>query len=737
MRFTDETTPDTKIVIMTDGILLQELKGDPTLSTYSIIMVDEAHERSLNIDFILGLLKGIVRKRSDLKVVISSATINAAVFSEYFDECPIVTIDARMFPVEVIYEPPEYLHDFGSILVKILEIVGKIESRKLPGDILIFLSGEAQIKDCITAIQAENPKNSSICLPLYGRLSQEEQERVFEDFAPKRKVVVATNIAETSVTIDGIQFVIDPGFAKLNFYNQRNFTSSLVEVPIAKASCNQRKGRAGRTAPGKCHRLYTREDYDDRQLFTKEEIYRRDLSEVVLRMAELGIRDFEEFDFISDPGAENIRGAIEVLRVLEAIDDKRDLTPIGELMVRFPIIPRLARMIVASIMDYPEVLEEVLIAAAFLNDRAPFLLPQGLELEARKAHHSFRHKMGDFLSYLKIYRAFDLERDKEVFCNRNYLDFKGMNEIYNVKRQLGEIVSAMGIPIMGGGDISRYLCAVSKGLVNFVCRRTKKMDYSSITAYGIKIHPGSVMYRQRPEYIVAGEIFRTSQMYAMSVSPLYPDWIKEISPHLYSNLVRRHARPKTKALSGRDYTSFIKIGRQRFEIELGKKGKKTAVLPYEKLREAVSSLDMTSIQSYKGLKGKVLFKGSEILRGMNLDRILRIAPKLSFSQNIIEKWPRGAHLEYLRDSHQIVLFIPHLLQPCKKSKSKSRLGFLTLLTDGNGAYWFSSYGDFLQALEESISSLESLIDEDVNILSKEQEKMVNAAYRGLTQILAE
>ncbi len=394
-------------------------------------------------------------------------------------------------------------------------------------------------------------------------------------------------------------------------------------------------------------------------------------------------------------------------------------------------------MIVASIMDYPEVLEEVLIAASFLNDRAPFLLPHGFELEARKAHHSFRHKMGDFLSYLKIYRAFDQERDKEGFCNRYYLDFKGMNEIYNVKRQLGEIVSSMGIPVKGGGEISRYLCSVSKGLVNFVCRRTKKMDYSSLTAYGIKIHPGSVMYRQRPEYIVAGEIFRTSQMYAMSVSPLYPEWIKEISHHLYSNLVRRHAKPKAKALSVMDYTNFIKIGRQRFEVESGKKGKKTAVLPYEKLREAVSSLDMTSIQKYRGLKGKVLFKGSEILRGMNLDRILRIAPKLNFAKNIIEKWPKGAHFEYLRDSHQIVRFIPHLLQPCTKYKSKGRLGFLTLLTDGNGAYWFSAYGDFLQALEESISSLESLIDEDVNIMSEEQEKVVNAAYRDLTQILVE
>ena len=522
MRFVDETRQDTRIIIMTDGILLQEVKGNPYLTDYDIIMVDEAHERSLNIDFILGLLKEILRRRSDLKVVISSATINAGAFSEYFDGCPVVSIDAQMYPVEVRYEPPEYLHDPTSMLEKIVEIVGEIEELDEEGDALIFLSGEGQIKDCISMLYGEFGKASMELLPLYGRLSREEQERVFDEFPGKRKVIVATNIAETSITIDGVRYVIDPGFAKLNFYNTRNFTSSLIEVPISKASCNQRKGRAGRTAPGICFRLYSYDDYEERELFTKEEIYRRDLSEVILRMAELGIQDFEGFDYLSHPGAENIRGAIEVLEMFEAIDRERNLTSIGKLMVEFPITPRLSRMIVAAVMEYPDVLDEVLIAAAFLNDRAPFLLPQGLELEARKAHHSFRHKLGDFVSYLNIYRAFVKAADREDFCNQYYLDLKGMNEIYNVKRQLSEIVSGLGIPISGGGDLDHYLCAVSKGLVHFVCKRKGKSNYASLSAFGIKIHPGSVMYRQRPEYLVAGEIMRTSQMYAMSVSPLTP-----------------------------------------------------------------------------------------------------------------------------------------------------------------------------------------------------------------------
>jgi RNA helicase HrpA len=736
MRFVDETSSETRIVIMTDGILLQELKGDPYLSDYDVIMVDEAHERSLNIDFILGLLKGILRERTDLKVVISSATINASVFSEYFDGCTVVSIDARMYPVKVLYEPPEFLHDYTAVVEKIVEVVSGVEQQGKQGDVLIFLSGEGQIKSCITELQNVLNRKKTVLLPLYGRLSQEEQERVFDVFPGKRKVIVSTNIAETSVTIDGIRFVLDPGFAKMNFYNTRNFTSSLVEVPISRASCNQRKGRAGRTAPGICYRLYTREDYEDRELFTKEEIYRRDLSEVLLRMAELGIQDFEHFDFISHPGSENIRGAVEVLRMFDAIDAERQLTHVGELMVRFPINPRLSRMIVEAIMEYPDVLEEVLVAASFLNDRAPFLLPHGLELEARKAHHSFRHKLGDFVSYLKMYRSFEKAQDREQFCNQYYLDYKGMNEIYNVKRQLSEIVSELGMPITGGGDLSSYLCAVSTGLLHFVCKRTGKSQYASLAAYGIKIHPGSVMFRQRPEFIVAGEIMRTSQMYAMSVSPLTPDLIRRISDDLYRTFVRKGAAPHKKKVRDRDYTNYVKIGSDRYEIEYGKKKKKTAVLPYEQIRSTLSSMDASSITDYRGMRAKLVYRDGEILSGMNLNRVLQIVPRLDFLDSIVEKWPKGEHFEYMRDSHSIVRYIPSLIQPCRKTKSKTKLGFLTLVTDGNGEYWYSGYRDFIQSLEESVSSLEALIDEDVNILNDEQETIVNGAYRRLTEMLS-
>jgi len=733
MRFVDQTNKDTKIVIMTDGILLQELKTNPLLDEYSVIMVDEAHERSLNIDFILGILKDILKKRRNLKVVVSSATINASVFSEYFNECPVVTIDARMYPVRTIYDPPETPHSFESILKKICDITTRINSKGILGDILIFLSGEAQIKECLSNLRLLDKKRSMEIIPLYGRLSQDEQERVFLDFPGKRKVIIATNIAETSVTIDGIFYVFDPGYAKINYYNQDNFTSSLIEMPISKASCNQRKGRAGRTAPGICYRLYTEDDYESRDLFTTEEIYRRDLSEVVLRMAELGIKEFERFDFISHPGYKKIKGGIETLELLDAIDKNRELTEIGKLMIKFPIIPRISKMIVSSIIEYPDVLEEVLVAASFLNGRAPFLLPHGLELEARKAHHFFRHKLGDFISYLIIYKSFVRAKDKNDFCDRYFLDYKGMQEIVNVKCQLEEIVSEIGIPVMHGGDFSHYLCAVSKGLVQFVCKRKQKGSYKSLTAYGVKIHPGSVMYRQKPEYIVAGEIMKTSQMYARSVSPLKVEWLKSISEEIYNSFTK--GKKQRKVASLRDFTNFARIGNERFEIRSDNKKRKVVILPYEKIKRAVASGEFLNLRNYGNLRGKIIYKGYELMSGMNLRRVLQAIPMLNIEMGVLEKWPKGLRFDYIRDSDKIVRFTPYILSPCKGKGSKKKLGFLTLLTDGNGSYWYTSYKDYIQALDESVSSLEAITDENINVLSKEEEKLINDSYGRIMEVL--
>jgi RNA helicase HrpA len=546
MRFEDRTGNQTKIKIMTDGMLLQELKLDPWLSKYSVIVVDEAHERSLNIDFTLGLLKRVLESRRDFKVIISSATINAEVFCEYFNGCPVVKIDAQRFPVTLIYDPPATEDE---LLSKIEKIAARFIAEKREGDILIFLSGEKAIKDCMNRLALCRAGGKLHLLPLYGRLGKEEQERVFET-APKgrTKVVLSTNIAETSVTIEGITAVIDSGLSKLNWYNPNNFTSSLIEAPISKASADQRKGRAGRTCEGSCYRLYTRRDFENRPMFTTEEIFRTDLSEVILRMADLGITDFEDFDFISTPEKEGLIAGIETLNLLNALESDRSLSNIGKMMVEFPLAPRQSRIIVEAIFHYPNVLRETLIAAAFLSTQSPHILPPGEETEARKAHYRFRDDNGDFVSYLKIFKAYCDSSNKAKFCERNYLDEKAMAEIVNVTAQLEEILANLKIPVLacggatGGGNASDYLCCVGKGMIQFVCVRkegrngaskrsgasSRNVTYRSLTADQITIHPGSVMFRSDPQYIVAGEIVRTSRMYAMSVSPLSRETLEKL-----------------------------------------------------------------------------------------------------------------------------------------------------------------------------------------------------------------
>jgi len=545
MRFEDRTGLQTKIKILTDGMLLQELKLDPWLSKYNVIVVDEAHERSLNIDFTLGLLKRVLESRRDFKVIISSATINAQVFCDYFGGCPVVKIDAQRFPVTLIYDPPVVADtDNGSdtaaeaLLLKTEKIVTRFITEKREGDILVFLSGEKAIKDCMNRLSLSRVGGKLHLLPLYGRLGKEEQERVFEP-APKgkTKVVLSTNIAETSVTIEGITAVIDSGLSKLNWYNPNTFTSSLVEAPISIASANQRKGRAGRTCEGSCYRLYTRGDFEKRPLFTTEEIFRTDLSEVILRMADLGITDFEDFDFISTPGREGIEAGIETLNLLSALESDRGLSNIGKMMTEFPLAPRQSRIIVEAILHYPKVLRETLISAAFLSTQSPHILPPGEETEARKAHNRFRDDNGDFVSYLKIFKAYCDSVNKAKFCEKNYLDEKAMAEIVNVVAQLEEILANLKIPVLAGGDTGDYLCCVGMGMIQFVCVREgggrhgaprKSVTYRSLTADKITIHPGSVMFRSDPQYIVAGEIVRTSRMYAMSVSPLSREIIEKL-----------------------------------------------------------------------------------------------------------------------------------------------------------------------------------------------------------------
>jgi len=740
MRFDDTTTPTTRMKIMTDGILLQELKADHMLSHYSVIMVDEAHERSLNIDFILGLLKRVLAARPEFRVIVSSATINAEVFSEYFDSCPVVRIDTEMYPVTVIYDPPLLENTYDAMIYKVAEIADRIVREKREGDILIFLSGERMIKDCIMQLYGMPFRKKLHILPLYGRLSKEEQERVFPP-APegKTKVVVATNIAETSVTIDGIAAVIDSGLAKMNYYNPRTYTSSLVEGPISRASANQRKGRAGRTRPGVCYRLYGKDDYDTRPLFSTEEIYRTDLSEVVLRMAELGITDFDTFDFISSPGRRGIQGAVETLFLLSALNPDNSLSEIGKSMAAFPLLPRHSRIIVEAIRRYPEVIRETVVAASFLTTNSPFLLPQGEEVAARKAHHKYRDDLGDFVSYLKLLQAYSDSDEKEKFCERRYLDTRTMAEIRNVSEQLSQIVSDMGIPIGTGGSRADYLCAVSTGLVQFVCARTGRGVYRTLTADRIQIHPGSVMFREDPEYIVAGEIVRTSRMYARSVSPLERSWIPRISTELADKLLGTAARKggkrgKRETAPGRDTTWQTRIGHVTFTLQPLKGKKKIAVLPWQDLVEALSRTDVTLHPQQNNLRGKIVYGNYEIMSGARLSDIARVARFIDPSRDITKSWPRRQTYNSMTGGEALCEELDNILKLAPARKSARQLGFLGLHSSTSGEYWFKPDRNFYAAVDESLSSLEALADELPEDTDRTCVERVNLVYRRLASI---
>jgi RNA helicase HrpA len=753
MRFEDKTSLTTRIKIMTDGILLQEIKGDPGLSHYSVIIVDEAHERSLNIDFILGLLKRVLDARSDFKVIISSATINAEVFSEYFNECPVVRIDTQMYPVSLIYDVPDKnakdpAEKEAALLDKIAGITERIVSDKRGGDILIFLAGEKQIKDCMAMLQSLPFRRKLMPLPLYSRLSKEDQELVFIPTPRNKiKVIIATNIAETSVTIDGVTSVLDSGLAKLNYYNPRTYTSSLIEGTISKSSCNQRKGRAGRTRPGSCYRLYSKTDFEARPLYTTEEIFRTDLSEVVLRMAEIGITEFESFDFISPPGKAGIVSAVETLFLLDALDKNRNLSGTGKLMVNFPLIPRHSRMIVEAIMRYPDVIEEALIAASFLTGNSPFLLPQGEEISARKAHHSFRDSAGDFVSYLKIFRAYEDAAKKDSFCERYFLDTRIMGEIKNVKEQLALIVGDMGIPISAGGPIAHYLSAVARGLIQFVCVRSGRGVYRSLTAERILIHPGSVMFRESPRYIVAGEIVRTSRMYARSVSPLEKSWLGEISPALAERFGEAAFRvpeagektsgkkPAKESRRERDTTWQVTIGGKIFELKPCKGKKKIALLPWRDMAELAAAKDFDMPPTYAGIKGKIIYNNYEISSGENLPTLVRIARHIDPGRDISLQWPRKKNFDSFGGRADLVSSLGYILKLARLKKGETALGFLALHTDDNGRYWYKAGKTFPGALERSLASLESLADELEGEKNDDLINAVNSAYRKLTAIM--
>lgn len=724
MRFEDKTSSATRLKVMTDGTLLQELKSDPLLSNYSVLMVDEAHERTLNIDFILGLLKQILKKRSDFKIIISSATLNVEAFSRYFNQAPIIFIDTPTYPVTVVYDPPE--NDTEEVLIS--KILNRVETAILTdrksGDILIFLPGERSIRVCIQSLQISSVKKRLWILPLYGMLAKEEQERVFKKTPfGKTKVVVATNIAETSITIDGIRTVIDSGLLKENIYNQRTYTNSLVQDLVSKAAAEQRKGRAGRTASGICYRLYSKEAFNHRPHYGTEEIFRTDLSEVVLRMAGLGIVNFLDFDFISKPARSGITSGLETLSLLGAVDVNNKITSIGQMLLKFPLLPRHGRIMVESVIKYPNVLVECAIVCAFLSTNSPYVLPLGEEVEARMMHQKFQNDTGDFIGYQELFYAFEHAIPKEEFCSQHYLDLRTMQEIVNVKYQLEEVSHSLGAIIGQGGNVKEYLLCCMAGLVQSICVQTGHNLYRSYTTERIMIHPGSVMFKKTTPYIVAGEIIKTSRMYARGVNKIEKSWIEEVSPASwqvlknYSKPMKKFSREDNKA--NKFFTEPPKegvwVGDIFFEVSLNKGRKPHLVLDWEKIWEASQNENVRLkplISTNKRVKAFLKYRKLVVSSGFDISFAVEYALNCNPEKSLIKHWNNFKPFNSQAESG-LVFFLEqaqNLGKICLNTR-REFVGFLSVTSDSSGCFYFkptAKFSVFLRQTQESLELLENM-----------------------------
>ena len=734
MRFYDTTGPDTRIKILTDGMLLQELKTDPILSSYSVIMVDEAHERSLNIDFILGLLKQICSVRPELKVIISSATLNTKVFTSYFD-APVISIDARQYKVDIKYFPLKNTNDPDELIFSICRVLNHLV--KELHDTLVFLPGEFEIKSCINAVYSNCEWQKMQIYPLYGRLNKEEQELVFEPTEKgKMKVVFATNIAETSLTIDGITAVIDTGLAKISSYNQFDFTSSLTTRPISRASADQRAGRAGRTQDGICYRLYSKEDYYSRNRFTQEEILRTDLSEVVLRMVDLGIRNFEDFPYVTKPDTKALISGEKTLLLLDAIDKNRNLTSIGNFMVRYPLLPRHSRCMYEAVNRHPEIIENVAVCVSFLSCRTPFLLPSGEEDAARACHKRFSSDYGDFIGYQHLfrkYRSIESGSKREEFCKNNYLDFQGMEEIVHVTGQLCDITREAGIPVIPydgtfGEDFAhKILTCLCPGLVQYICIRKKSSVYKTLTADEIFIHPGSAWFRNPPNFILAGEIVLTTKLYARTVSPLKPSWIDEVIPNLKTRLEKlcvsnKRDNKETKDSKQKKQVKAKTINIYGFELPFYND---VAVINYDILNPLSRAYRKAS-RHPKSFNTAILFNGLYLGWGDKLSENLGLAGRVRFDisnchMTLPDKIYYTSDLEELEKNLNLLMGLSPL------RKYKDRWGFIELVSSGGGIF-FHVNRYFSEALNNSAYCLLSVIDSGGG-------RKFNEAYNRLVKLL--
>ncbi|MFE8988890.1 ATP-dependent RNA helicase HrpA [Streptomyces collinus] len=547
VRFTDQVNQDATFVkLMTDGILLAEIQTDRELRAYDTIIIDEAHERSLNIDFLLGYLAQLLPKRPDLKVVITSATIDPERFSRHFGDAPIIEVSGRTYPVEVRYRP--LLEEDGDDadrdqITAITDAVEELQ-KEGKGDILVFLSGEREIRDTADALTKKNYRFTEI-LPLYARLSHAEQHRVFQPHTGRR-IVLATNVAETSLTVPGIKYVIDPGFARISRYSHRTKVQRLPIEPVSQASANQRKGRCGRTSDGICIRLYSEDDFEARPEFTDAEILRTNLASVILQMTAAGLGDIEKFPFIDPPDHRNIRDGVQLLQELNALDPaqkdpRKRLTETGRKLAQLPVDPRLARMVLEA--DKNGCVREVMVIAAALSIQDPRERPADKQTQADQQHARFKDETSDFLAYLNLWRYVreqQKERGSSSFrrmCKQEYLNFLRIREWQDIYTQLRTVAKQMGIHLNeDDAPADRVHVSLLAGLLSHVgmkdVKEGAKNEYLGARNAKFAVFPGSALFKKPPRFVMSAELVETSRLWARVNAKIEPEWVEPLAAHL-------------------------------------------------------------------------------------------------------------------------------------------------------------------------------------------------------------
>ncbi|MEU3755908.1 ATP-dependent RNA helicase HrpA [Streptomyces olivoreticuli] len=543
VRFTDQVGGDTLVKLMTDGILLAEIQTDRELRQYDTIIIDEAHERSLNIDFILGYLAQLLPRRPDLKVVITSATIDPERFSRHFGDAPIIEVSGRTYPVEVRYRPlleEESTDSDRDQITAICDAVDELQ-REGDGDILVFLSGEREIRDTADALEKKKLRFTEI-LPLYARLSHAEQHRVFQRHTGRR-VVLATNVAETSLTVPGIRYVIDPGFARISRYSHRTKVQRLPIEAVSQASANQRKGRCGRTSDGICIRLYSEDDFLSRPEFTDAEILRTNLASVILQMTAAGLGDIERFPFIDPPDRRNIKDGVDLLHELGALDPKekdhkKRLTPLGRKLAQLPVDPRLARMVLEA--DRNGCVREVMVIAAALSIQDPRERPSEKQQQADQQHARFKDETSDFLVFLNLWR-YVREQQKALsssafrrMCKSEFLNYLRIREWQDIYSQLRTVAKQMGVHLAEeDAPEDRVHQSLLAGLLSHIgLKDTEKNEYLAARSAKFAIFPGSALFKKQPRWIMSAELVETSRLWARVNAKVEPEWIEPLAEHL-------------------------------------------------------------------------------------------------------------------------------------------------------------------------------------------------------------